>query len=701
MRGLAVFLFFILAVASANLVEPKTNKVADKEFLLKQKHVYQLFYHVHQQNIHKEQVQIGREYNIESNMDKYTDTQAVKNFLHRYGEGMVPKGRIFAVMYRTMLHDAEALCELFYHAKDWETFYNTACWAREFMNEQLFVYALSVAIIHRPDCYGLLLPPSYEILPHYYFSNEVMQKAYYAKMQGHIDNLGNDVHFGADKSVIINSNYTGWYINFNEEQKLSYFTEDIGLNYFYYFKHMEYPAWMNGKEYGLTYDRRGEHYYYLHQQILARYYLERLSNGMGEIPTFSWMWPVETGFYPSMKYFNGLEYPIRPNHFDLKKDEFLTHLIEVEDYERRIRDAIDRGFIIKEDGTHLSLHEPESIEYLANIIEGNPESANMRLYRYSNVIARMLLGNSVRPATKHAVGPSALENYQTSMRDPMFYQLYKRYVGFFNQYKKLLTPYTKEELSCPGVKIENVEVEKLITYFDHFDTEITNAVWQTKDEFAKMDDQMEIKVRQSRLNHKPYTVTVNTVSEKDMKVVVRMYVGPKFDGKGQIFNLNKNRLNFFQLEQFTYDMKAGKNVIKRNSDDNFDWFSFDSTPSRETYNKVTEALGEGKEYHVDESEPNFGFPERLALPKGRKGGMPFYLYVIVSPFHAPHIPEGKDIMNEKVGTGTRFVDSLPMGYPFDREIYSESTFMSMHNMHFEDIVIFHKKESEINQVAHN
>lgn len=152
---------------------------------------------------------------------------------------------------------------------------------------------------------------------------------------------------------------------------------------------------------------------------------------------------------------------------------------------------------------------------------------------------------------------------------------------------------------------------------------------------------------------------------------------------------------------FFLTVKAGKNIIKRNSDDDFDWFSFDPTSSRETYNKVNEALAEGKEYHFDENEPDFGFPERLALPKGRKGGMPFYLYVIVSPYHAPHLPEGKEIMNDKVGSGTRSVDSLPMGFPFDREIDSETTFMSMHNMHFEDIVIFHKKESEINQVAHN
>lgn len=80
------------------------------------------------------------------------------------------------------------------------------------------------------------------------------------------------------------------------------------------------------------------------------------------------------------------------------------------------------------------------------------------------------------------VAPSALEQYQTSLRDPMFYQMFKRYVGFFTQFKNTLEPYTKEELTTPGVKIENVEVEKMVTYFDHFDVDITNGVWYTKEE---------------------------------------------------------------------------------------------------------------------------------------------------------------------------------------------------------------------------
>lgn len=245
------------------------------------------------------------------------------------------------------MNEAEAFFKVLYYAKDYETFYNTALWAREHLNVQMFVYVLSIAVLHRPDTQGFILPPPYEIHPYFFLSDEVMQQAYQVKMQESGEHVSPYVHSGEGNAVIINSNYTGWYVNFNEEQKLTYFTEDIGLNSFYYYFHLDYPFWMNGEKFNLKKDRRGENFYYTHQQLLARYYLERLSNGLGEIPNFSWNWPVETGYYPSISYHNGMSFPVRPNHFDLKQGDFLQHLIQVEDYESRIRDSIDVGFLIK------------------------------------------------------------------------------------------------------------------------------------------------------------------------------------------------------------------------------------------------------------------------------------------------------------------------------------------------------------------
>lgn len=95
------------------------------------------------------------------------------------------------------------------------------------------------------------------------------------------------------------------------EHKINYFTEDIGLNAYYFFFRLEYPFWMKSDEFGLQ-KYRGEEYLYGHKQLLARYYLERLSNDIGKIEDFDWHQEFHMGYYPTMTYQNGLPLPQRP-----------------------------------------------------------------------------------------------------------------------------------------------------------------------------------------------------------------------------------------------------------------------------------------------------------------------------------------------------------------------------------------------------
>lgn len=53
------------------------------------------------------------------------------------------------------------------------------------------------------------------------------------------------------------------------EHRLAYFREDIGLNLHHWHWKLVYPPW--GPESVVKKDRRGELFYYMHQQIIARY----------------------------------------------------------------------------------------------------------------------------------------------------------------------------------------------------------------------------------------------------------------------------------------------------------------------------------------------------------------------------------------------------------------------------------------------
>lgn len=266
--------------------------------------------------------------------------------------GVLQRGQIFSVFNHEHLKEAIALYKLFYYAKDFQTFYNTAVWARQNVNEGVFLYAVSVAIVHRPDTYKFVLPPIYEVYPQYFFSSDVIHQAHRYKQQYFGQKQHHDGHYNG---YTINANYSGYYLNLDAEQKLSYFTEDVGISSFYYYYHIFYPFWLGGQDFDYQYERRGETFYYVYQQFLARYYLERLSNGRGEIPFFNYEVPVAKGFCPSLRYPNGLEFPSRPNHANLYEyfynygqkysNRYAYSYTFAQDYERRIRDAIDKGYV--------------------------------------------------------------------------------------------------------------------------------------------------------------------------------------------------------------------------------------------------------------------------------------------------------------------------------------------------------------------
>lgn len=271
----------------------------------------------------------------------------MKEFYSFFKYGMLAKNIPFVITNDRHRYEAMALFHVFYFAQDFETFYRTACWAREFMNEGLFIYSLTVAVRHRADCKGFLLPPPYEIYPFFFFNKEVIETGKNLKIHGKFENTDtfqfNDV-LQRGNDFFIKSNYSGWFIEKNKEQKLSYFMEDIGLNTYYFYFHVDNPFWMGGFKFGLNEMRRGEYFYFFHQQMLARFYMERLSNGFGEIPNFFFTQPIKTGFESNLKYFNGLDFPSRPNFFNMQTEDNLFKLQDMEDCDRFIRDTVQRGF---------------------------------------------------------------------------------------------------------------------------------------------------------------------------------------------------------------------------------------------------------------------------------------------------------------------------------------------------------------------
>ncbi|XP_044272349.1 arylphorin subunit alpha-like [Tribolium madens] len=663
----------------------------------RQKEIYRLFKYINQPSYYPDHVEISNSYKFWEHKSDYTKPEVVDEFYNYFYYGKyLHRGEIFSVFHKEHLYQAIALFKLFYYANTYETFYHTAVWARNHVNEGMYLYAVSVALVHRPDTYYYALPPIYEVYPYYFYSTEVIQEAQYYKQ----------LYRGADgakyNDQTIYANYSGYYLNLHPEQALSYFTEDVGVNSFYYYYNLYYPFWMSGEEFNLKYDNRGEVFYYMYQQILARYYLERLSNGFGEIDHFNWEVPFETGYYPNLCYPNGLQFPSRPNYAHLYEyfynygqkygyNKYAYSYTFVKDYERRIRDVIDSGYVYTKSGDKVDLFSHEGLNILGNLVEGNPDSPYYHYYGAYHVFARHLLGYSFQPLTYRKVYPSALEHFETSMRDPAFYQLYKKLITYFFRYKaQHYKYYTEHDLAFEGVEVKNVEFDRLVTYFDYYFADISSAVYVTPEEFVQ--DSFKVQVAQHRLNYKPFTYKIYVDSSVDTDAVVKVFFGPKYDEYGRYINLTENWMNFVQFDHFVYKLKSGQNVITRNSREIFNYMH-DRTSYYQLYQK---AMGVSDDEHrgsYHHTQFWFGFPQRFYLPKGTYGGFPYQFYVFVTK-HVPYKNQKSEV--PVVGSGYQYVDGYPMGYPFDRPVYYGQVFYEIPNGYFYETKVYHRDADAVN-----
>uniref|UniRef100_A0A182J546 Hemocyanin N-terminal domain-containing protein n=1 Tax=Anopheles atroparvus TaxID=41427 RepID=A0A182J546_ANOAO len=195
--------------------------------------------------------------------------------------------------------------------------------------------------------------------------------------------------------------------------------------------------------------------------------------------------------------------------------------------------------------------------------------------------------------------------------------------------------------------------------------------------------------RQKRINHKPFSYTLDVYSEAAGKGVVRVYMGPKFYDFKQLEYLKKY---FVEVDQYLYDFVAGKNTIVRNSRD-FYYSVRDRTTYTDLYKKIMTAYNGGEKFILDNSEAHCGFPDRLLLPKGLPSGYEMTFYFIVTPYYAPKVQQFSTYdytYSCGVGSGSKYIDDLPFGYPLDRDI--DFSYFYTKNMYFKDVLIYHSDE---------
>ncbi|KAL1123473.1 hypothetical protein AAG570_002553 [Ranatra chinensis] len=85
----------------------------------------------------------------------------------------------------------------------------------------------------------------------------------------------------------------------------------------------------------------------------------------------------------------------------------------------------------------------------------------------------------------------------------------------------------------------------------------------------------------------------------------------------------------------------------------------------------------------------------------RLSGRKFTVFAIVSPYEKKWtpIPEERPFDTYILSGGSKHYDGRAYGFPFDRKIPSDALFHHMPNAAFQDVLVYHKEEAEINRMA--
>jgi hypothetical protein len=179
---LSIILFACLAlVAAESFTTIKNVKVADKTFLTRQKFILEILHNVHEPLQIEEYLKDSTTYVTDKSA--YLEFEHVEEFFNLYELGFLPQGKIFSIFNEEHLKEAISLFNFFYYCKDYTTFYKNVIWARVHVNEGMFIYALTMAVLHRDDCQGIVLPAPYEICPYMFFDGQVITDAYEFRMK--------------------------------------------------------------------------------------------------------------------------------------------------------------------------------------------------------------------------------------------------------------------------------------------------------------------------------------------------------------------------------------------------------------------------------------------------------------------------------------------------------------------------------------
>ncbi|GJQ85379.1 PPO1 [Trypoxylus dichotomus] len=553
------------------------------------------------------------------------------------------------------------LINIFLTAPNAKALLSIASYAHDRVNPYLFIYCLSVALIHRKDTKSLKIPNQIQTFPDKYFDSQVFSKA-----REELKIVPN----GLRRPIEIPKDYTA--TDLEEEHRVAYWREDLGINLHHWHWHLVYPT--DGGDVVTKKDRRGELFFYSHQQIVARYNFERLCNALKRVERLTdWQGPIKEAYFPKLdSLVASRAYPARVKDMVLQDLNIPSQDIKVDiddmiRWRDRIYEAIASGFITTSDGSRMTLDDVTGIDILGNILESSELSPNRQFYGNLHGFGHLMLSYIHDPKSHHLEPFGVIGDFTTAMRDPIFYRWHAFVDDVFQQFKGSLPRYTEEQLDFPGIKLTGITLKTQSGAENEFRT-----FWQQSDvDMSRGVDFQEpgaVFVRFTHLQHEPfsYDITVNNTTNGVKEGTCRIFLAPANDDRGNPWLFNAQRIMFIEMDRFKVTLRQGNNKITRNSTQ-----SSVTIPFERTFRDLdTNRPAEGEELNIF----NFcgcGWPHHLLVPKGTPEGFTAQLFVMISNYADDKVEQDtsgacNDAESYCGIRGGKYPDKRSMGFPFDR-----------------------------------
>nr|P85046.1 RecName: Full=Phenoloxidase subunit 1; AltName: Full=PO-P1 [Simulium damnosum] len=165
------------------------------------------------------------------------------------------------------------------------------------------------------------------------------------------------------------------------------------------------------------------------------------------------------------------------------------------------------------------------------------------------------------------------------MRDPFFYRWHSYIDDIFQEHKERLRPYTEAQLNFNGITVTGVQVAP-----ERGPTNTFQTSWQQSDvDLSRGMDFVaprgNVTARFTHLNHTPFTysIQVNNSSGAQRMGMVRIFLAPKTDERGNEMLFRDQRLMMIEMDKFVVSMRPGQNTIRRRSTESTVTIPFERT----------------------------------------------------------------------------------------------------------------------------